>query len=183
MRLFCFLAALCQFCAKQPERLFRCTDMSAPTAAARLAMLRWALLQFLVGNNDAHGKNLSFFVRPGGRLEPTPGYDLVSVLQYDGLDNELVMPYGEVFSHAEVSPFALAGFAARCGIDRTLMRREGQRLAKLAAAAAAARAEATDYVEKAERALVQGIAGFVADQAERLTQLVADPARLKDEYL
>lgn len=123
MRLFCFLAALCQFCAKQPERLFRCTDMSAPTAAARLAMLRWALLQFLVGNNDAHGKNLSFFVRPGGRLEPTPGYDLVSVLQYDGLDNELVMAYGEVFSHAEVSPFALAGFAARCGIDRTLRHR------------------------------------------------------------
>jgi serine/threonine-protein kinase HipA len=30
---------------------------------------------------------------------------------------------------------------------------------------------------------VQGIADFVAKQAERLTQLVADAARWKDEYL
>lgn len=57
------------------------------------------------------------------------------------------MAYGDVFSHAEVSPLALADFAARCGIDRQLMRREGQR------------------------------------RPQRLTQLVADAARLRDEYL
>jgi serine/threonine-protein kinase HipA len=77
----------------------------------------------------------------------------------------------------------LADFAARCGNDRKLMRREGQRLAKLAATAAAAQAEAEGYEDKAERAFVQGIAGFVAEQAQRLTQLVAEAARLKDEYL
>lgn len=165
------------------ERLFGCADITANKAAARLAMLRWALFQFLIGNSDAHGKNFSFFVRPGGLLEPTPWYDLVSVLQYDGFDTELAMAYGDVFNHAEVSPFALADFAARCGIDRKLMRREGQRLAKLAETAAAAQAEDADYEGEAERAFVQGIAGFVAAQAQRLTQLVADAARLKDEYL
>lgn len=165
------------------ERLFGCAGLTANTAAARLAMLRWALFQFLIGNSDAHGKNFSFFVRPGGLLEPTPWYDLVSVLQYDGFDTELAMAYGDVFSHAEVSPFALADFAARCCIDRKLMRREGQRLAKLAATAAAAQAEVIDYEDQAERAFVQGIAGFVAEQAQRLTQLVADAARLKDEHL
>jgi serine/threonine-protein kinase HipA len=165
------------------ERLFGCADITANKAAARLTILRWALFQFLIGNSDAHGKNFSFFVRPGGLLEPTPWYDLVSVLQYDGFDTELAMAYGDVFSHAEVSPFALADFAARCGIDRKLMRREGQRLAKLAATAAAAQAEAEGYEDKAERAFVQGIAGFVAEQAQRLTQLVAEAARLKDEYL
>lgn len=165
------------------ERLFGCADITANKAAARLTMLRWTLFQFLIGNSDAHGKNFSFFVRPGGLLEPTPWYDLVSVLQYDGFDTELAMAYGDVFSHAEVSPFALADFAARCGIDRKLMRREGQRLAKLAEAAAATQAEAADYEGEAERAFVQGIARFVAEQAQRLTQLVADAARLKDEYL
>lgn len=165
------------------ERLFGCADLAANKAAARLAMLRWALFQFLIGNSDAHGKNFSFFVRPGGLLEPTPWYDLVSVLQYDGFDTELAMAYGDVFSHAEVSAFALADFAARCGVDRKLMRREGQRLAKLAAAAAAAQARAADYEGEAERDFVQGLATFVARQAERLTQLVADAARWKDEYL
>ncbi|MCE4552939.1 HipA domain-containing protein [Roseateles cellulosilyticus] len=165
------------------ERLFGCADITANKAAARLAMLRWALFQFLIGNSDAHGKNFSFFVRPGGLLEPTPWYDLVSVLQYDSFDTELAMAYGDVFNHAEVSPFALADFAARCGIDRKLMRREGKRLAKLAEAAAVAQADDADYEGQAERAFVQGIAGFVAEQAQRLTQLVADAARLKDEYL
>lgn len=163
-------------------RLFGCADLTANKAASRLAMLRWALFQFLIGNSDAHGKNFSFFVRPGGLLEPAPWYDLVSVLQYDGFDTELAMAYGDVFSHAEVSAFALADFATRCGIDRKLMRREGQRLAKLAAAEAAAQAQAADYEGEAERAFVQGIADFVARQADRLTQLVADAAQWKDEY-
>ena len=165
------------------ERLFGCADLTANKAATRLAMLRWALFQFLIGNSDAHGKNFSFFVRPGGLLEPAPWYDLVSVLQYDGLDTELAMAYGDVFSHAEVSAFALADFAARCGVDRKLMRREGQRLAKLAAAESTAQAQAADYKGEAEQAFVQGIAAFVARQADRLTQLVADAARWKDKYL
>ena len=165
------------------ERLFGCADLTANKAAARLAMLRWALFQFLIGNSDAHGKNFSFFVRPGGLLEPTPWYDLVSVLQYSGFDTELAMAYGDVFSHAEVSPFALADFAARCGVDRKLMRREGQRLAKLAVTEAAAQAQAADYQGAEEQAFVQGIATFVAAQAQRLAQLVADAARWKDEHL
>ena len=165
------------------ERLFRCADLTANKAATRLAMLRWALFQFLIGNSDAHGKNFSFFVRPGGLLEPTLWYDLVSVLQYDGFNTELAMAYGDVFSHAEVSAFALADFAARCGVDRKLMRREGQRLARLATAETAAQAQADDYEGEAEKAFVQGIAAFVTRQADRLAQLVTDAAHWKDEYL
>jgi serine/threonine-protein kinase HipA len=165
------------------ERLFSCADLTANKAAARLTMLRWALFQFLIGNSDAHGKNFSFFVRPGGLLEPTPWYDLVSVLQYDGFDTELAMAFGDVFSHAEVSPFALADFAARCGVDRKLMRREGLRLAKLAAIEAVAQAQAADYEGEEERTFARGIANFVAAQAQRLTQLVSDAARWKGEYL
>ncbi|BAO84202.1 anaerobic dehydrogenase, typically selenocysteine-containing [Serpentinimonas maccroryi] len=63
------------------------------------------------------------------------------------------------------------------------MRREGQRLTKLAVAAAVAQAQAADYEGEDERAFVQGIATLVSLQAQRLTQLVADAARWKDEYL
>ena len=165
------------------ERLFSGADLCANKAAARLAILRWALFQFLIGNSDAHGKNLSFFVHPGGLLEPTPWYDLVSGLQYDGFDTGLAMAYGEVFSHAEVSAFSLADFATRCGVARKLMRREGQRLAKLAATQAAAQAQAADYEGEEERAFVNSIATFVSQQAQRLTKLVADAGRWQDEYL
>jgi serine/threonine-protein kinase HipA len=165
------------------ERLFGCADLTANKAAARLQMLRWALFQFLIGNSDAHGKNFSFFVQAGGLLAPTPWYDLVSVLQYQGFDTELSMGYGDAFNQAEVSAFALADFAVRCGVDRQLMRREGQRLAKQAAAEARAQAQAADYEGEAEQRFVQSLAAYVTRQAERLTQLVAHAARWKDEYL
>ena len=145
-------------------------------------MLRWALFQFLIGNSDAHGKNFSFFVRPGDLLEPTPWYDLVSVLQYDGFETELAMAWGDVFEHEAVSPFALADFATRCGIDRKLLRREGQRLAKLAETAAMTQAQAADY-QGDERTFTQGIADFVAQQSQRLTRLVSEAANIKAQYL
>jgi serine/threonine-protein kinase HipA len=164
------------------ERLFQCAELTGNKAAARLMMLRWALFQLLVGNSDAHGKNFSFFVRPGGLLEPADWYDLVSVLQYDGFDMELAMAYGDVFVHEEVSAFAMADFATRCGIDRKLMRREGQRLAKLAIAAAAQQAQSADYLAE-ERPFVDSLAAFVTRQAQRLSKLVADAAAIKAGYL
>ncbi|MDZ5460118.1 HipA domain-containing protein, partial [Azohydromonas lata] len=162
--------------------LFHCAELTGNKAAARLTMLRWALFQFLIGNTDAHGKNFSFFVRPGGLLEPADWYDLVSVLQYRGFDTELAMAYGDVFVHGEVSAFALADFATRCGIDRKLMRREGKRLAKLAIAAAAEQAQATDYLPE-ERPFTASIAEFVERQAKRLSKLVDEAASIKADYL
>jgi serine/threonine-protein kinase HipA len=164
------------------ERLFQCAELTGSKAAARLMILRWALFQLLIGNSDAHGKNFSFFVQPGGLLEPAAWYDLVSVLQYDSFDTELAMAYGDVFVHEEVSAFAMADFATRCGIDRKLMRREGQRLAKLAVAASAQQAQSADYLAE-ERPFVESLAAFVTQQAQRLSRLVADAAAIKADYL
>ncbi|HEU6455976.1 MAG TPA: hypothetical protein VN201_10950 [Roseateles sp.] len=65
----------------------------------------------------------------------------------------------------------------RCGIGPQPLRREFQRLAKVAAAEAAAQAEAVAYEGDAERAFAQGMASFVAKQAKRLTQWEADAGR------
>jgi HipA-like protein len=162
--------------------LFQCADQAGNKAAARLALLRWALFQFLIGNSDAHGKNFSFFVHPGGWLEPAPWYDLVSVLQYPGFDTELAMAWGDVFEHPGVSAFALADFASRCRIDRALIRREGQRLAKQALTAVAQQAQASAYL-LAEQPFIQGVARFVVEQAQRLARLVQDAAVIKADYL
>jgi len=107
------------------------------------------------------------------------------VQQYHGCDTELAMAYGDVYSHAEVTPPLRwrTSPPARCSVERKLMHREGNRLAKLASAQAAVQAQAADYEGEADRAFAQGIASFVAKQAERLTQLVVDAARWKDKYL
>lgn len=87
------------------ERLFGYADLTANQAAARLAMLRGALFQFLIGTSRSSCA-------------------------------QVAMACGDPFSHAVVSAFALADFAARCGVDRKLMRREVERLAQLLADAA-----------------------------------------------
>jgi serine/threonine-protein kinase HipA len=164
------------------ERLFALAGMAGNKAAAKLTMLRWALFQFLIGNSDAHGKNFSFYMRPGGYLEPTPWYDLVNVLQYDHFDTELAMAFGDAFRFDDVTPFALADFAGRCSIDRRLMRREAQRLAGLAAAAASRLAESPDY-EDDERDVVARLAGFIERQAERLARLAGEAATIPAGFL
>lgn len=162
------------------ERLFGLATLTGNKALAKLVMLRWALFQFLIGNSDAHGKNFSFFVRPGGYLEPTPWYDLVSVVQYEHFDTELAMAFGDAFTLAEVTPFALADFAARCGIDRKLMRREAQRLSHAAKTAAAALARSAMYADD-ERDFVTRLAGFVGVQCERLAALAHEAAMVPSE--
>ncbi len=164
------------------EVLFKCVEQTVNKAAARQTLLRWALFQFLIGNCDAHGKNFSFFVRREA-LEPAPWYDLVSVLQYPGLDHELAMAWGDAFRLEEVGAFQLADFARRCGIDKRLLQREAMRLAKLATQHAPAQAAADVYVGDDERAFASQLGDFVVGQATRLSGIAAEAAKIKDEFL
>ena len=164
------------------ERLFGLAALTGNKAAAKLAMLRWALFQFLIGNSDAHGKNFSFFVHAGGHLEPAPWYDLVSVVQYAHFDTELAMAFGDAFTFDEVTPFALADFALRCRIDRKLMRREAQRLANAATGVAGELARSKDYRDD-EREFVARLADFIGAQAARLDKLAREAAAIPAKFL
>ena len=164
------------------EMLFERVEQTVNKAVARMTLLRWALFQFLIGNSDAHGKNFSFFVRREG-LDPAPWYDLVSVVQYPGIDHELAMAWGDVFSLDEVGAFQLADFAQRCGVDRNLLKREAVRLGKLAVEHAAAQALADDYIDDDERAFAGQLRDFVVGQATRLTKLADEAAKIKTEFL
>ncbi len=164
------------------EVLFDRVEQTISKAVARMTLLRWALFQFLIGNSDAHGKNFSFFVHREG-LEPAPWYDLVSVVQYPGIDHELAMAWGDAFTLEEVTAFALADFAQRCGVDRKLLRREARRMARLATDLAPQQAQAADYIDDAERAFAGQLRDFIVAQAARLTQLADDAAKIEDEHL
>jgi serine/threonine-protein kinase HipA len=164
------------------QRLFGLGALTSNKALAKLTMLRWVLFQFLIGNSDAHGKNFSFFIGLGGYLEPTPWYDLVSVVQYTRFDTDLAMAFGDAFTLDEVTPFALADFAGRCGIDRTLLRREAQRLASAAVKAADELAGSADYRDD-EPAFVAKVAGFIGRQAGRLASLAREAATIPTGFL
>ncbi|MBN3758614.1 type II toxin-antitoxin system HipA family toxin [Paraburkholderia sp. Tr-20389] len=151
------------------EKLFSLQRHLDNPAAARTFMIRWALFQLLIGNSDAHGKNLSFFVHGGG-LDPAPMYDLVSVNAYgEQVEQDMAMGYGDAFRLEEITPFALADFAQRTGTAPRFLAREMTRLAQAAKALAPGLASSDLYIGD-ERALVQTVSAFIGAQADRLLQ-------------
>ncbi|MCA7950240.1 HipA domain-containing protein [Burkholderia seminalis] len=164
------------------EALFALTPCLGTPVAARAAMLRWALLQLLIGNSDAHGKNISFFVSAAG-LDPAPLYDLVCVNVYgDAYVQDMAMAYGDVFRLDELSAFAMADFAHRARIRPAFVARELTRMATLAMGLAPELAEAEVY-EGAERGWVRNISEYIRIQAKRALRIAPMISKVDTDLL
>ena len=97
---------------------------------AKVAFLRWAIFQVLIGNTDAHAKNMSFFCSRAG-LTVAPAYDLVCALVYAGakVQDTLAMAVGDNFDPSRISAFDWAQLAHENNIAPRLVAGELQRLA------------------------------------------------------
>lgn len=162
-------------------KLFGLLEHVSRKATDKLAMLRWALFQQVIGNSDAHGKNFSFFVRRSG-LEAAPWYDLVSVIQYPQFSHELAMAFGDEFNLDKIAAFSLADFAKRCGIERQLLVRECRRLRD------GVQTHVMDLVvggpyEESELRLVQQIAEFALSQSDRLAAISLEARGVSPDLL
>jgi serine/threonine-protein kinase HipA len=78
------------------------------------AMVRSAVLNFVLGNSDAHGKNFAIlFTREGRRLAPL--YDIVSTAVYD-LDREMAMAIGGNFDPDSIQLADWLDMSADCDL-------------------------------------------------------------------
>lgn len=82
------------------------TKMDIPVFFKK-ALLDWSLVNLCLGNSDAHGKNISFFVQKS-TLTLAPFYDIVNVKLYDTYDQDLAMAIGDEFEIESVKPYDLA---------------------------------------------------------------------------
>ena len=70
---------------------------SARPAKDLITLFEAVTFNYLIGNNDAHGKNFSLLYRPSEdhlRVELAPLYDLVSTAAYPGLSPRMAMKIG-----------------------------------------------------------------------------------------
>jgi serine/threonine-protein kinase HipA len=134
----------------------------------------WAVMTLLLGNSDAHGKNLSFFARHRS-LAVAPFYDLVCTTLYDGtrIEQDLAMAFGDVFSLEQVKSFGLADFCERLGWPRATFARELRTLCRLARQEARAQAEAPVYTAD-ERRFLQQLVDYIVGRAEVLEAMAGD---------
>ena len=73
-------------------RLLR--NHSAAPAVDGLQLLRWVGFNFLVGNADAHGKNIALLYGEDGSVRLAPFYDLLCTAVYPDLDQRLALRLG-----------------------------------------------------------------------------------------
>ena len=104
--------------ASLPLLFNACRTYCSVPAAATKQLLDWTLFQLLIGNSDAHGKNISFFVGRDG-ISVAPAYDMVCLDLYK-YDRELAMAVGDCFDLDEVASFALAEMCEECRLPRRL---------------------------------------------------------------
>ena len=106
--------------ANLPDLFASCRLCRVPAAAMR-DMLNWVLFQLLIGNSDAHGKNISFIVGPAG-IDMAPAYDLLNLDMYSTqYDRDFSMAIGDAFAPEDISPLELAEMCKRCGLQKRLV--------------------------------------------------------------
>jgi serine/threonine-protein kinase HipA len=65
------------------------------------ALVRWVTFNYLIGNEDAHAKNLALLYGPEG-IRLAPFYDLVSTTVYRGLKRKAAMRIGTEYRYSYV---------------------------------------------------------------------------------
>jgi serine/threonine-protein kinase HipA len=127
------LAAGMKYGENGSHALRRVIDLCRAKAPTRLALLRWVVFNLLIGNNDAHLKNLSVFAgRDGYSL--TPHYDLVSTTAWATPERTgarehtwpsvpLSFPIGNAARFSEVTLADVIAFANDLGIPQATAQR------------------------------------------------------------
>jgi serine/threonine-protein kinase HipA len=116
---------------KQCFALLREVSTAPVIDLARL--LDAVIFNYLVGNNDAHGKNYSLLYKPlekGGReTRLSPLYDIVSTVYYPDLSRDMAMKIGNEYSSENVTAKDFEQLAEEAGLGKALARRRVPELA------------------------------------------------------
>ena len=76
-------------------------DYSIQPIPDQIKFLKIIIFNYLIGNNDAHGKNFSF-LHQQGKVSLAPVYDLLSTVVYPDLDPKMAMKIGGKYKPEEI---------------------------------------------------------------------------------
>ena len=90
-------------------------------------LLDAVIYNYLIGNNDAHGKNFSLLCHDAGtaneQIRLAPLYDLVSTIHYPELSLDMAMKIGLEYSSEKVTPQDFERLAEEAGLAKPIVRR------------------------------------------------------------
>jgi serine/threonine-protein kinase HipA len=137
-------------------RLLR--DVSSAPVVDLARFLDAVIYNFLVGNNDAHGKNFSLLYHGVGtenlEIRLAPLYDIVSTVYYPELSKEMAMKIGGEYLSEKVTPKDFERLSEEAGLGKPLVK---QRVPEMADAVIGAlgKIEIANPVAEAVAALIR----------------------------
>ncbi|MCL4178855.1 MAG: type II toxin-antitoxin system HipA family toxin [Verrucomicrobia bacterium] len=97
-------------------------------------LLDAVIFNWLIGNNDAHGKNFSLVYRgkidSGLQTHLAPLYDLISTVYYPELSSKMAMKLGGEYLSEFITPVHFERLAEEAGLAKPLMKRRVLELAE-----------------------------------------------------
>jgi serine/threonine-protein kinase HipA len=108
-------------------------DVSSTPVLDLARLLDAVIFNYLVGNNDAHGKNFSLLYHQVGtsnqEIRLAPLYDAISTVYYPELSNEMAMKIGGEYHADRVTAGDFDKLAEEAGLAKLLVRRRVLELA------------------------------------------------------
>jgi len=96
----------------------------------KVKMIDWTIINLILGNSDAHGKNISFFVDKNG-LSLTPFYDIVNIFMYsEKYETTFAMAIDDEFDVNKLAAFDVAIHCYEMGIAPKVFNDSFKRISK-----------------------------------------------------
>jgi serine/threonine-protein kinase HipA len=163
--------------ASLPKLFDACRLCRVPAKSIR-DLLNWTLFQLLIGNSDAHAKNISFFVGRTG-VDVAPSYDLLNIDIYGHeFERDLALAIGDEFIAEEVMPYDLALLCDECNLPQ---RQVSTSLKKLCTAVLGNldSLPMDDIQDGAEMDFARKLLGRIRDNARRFLEVAQELPHVK----
>ena len=101
------------------QKLFHLAEEAKIPLLFKKELVTWNMINLILGNSDAHGKNISFFVDKDG-LEIAPFYDIVNVTMYKGqYAQDMAMAIDDEFEFEKIAVYDMLEFLQQNKISKT----------------------------------------------------------------
>lgn len=135
-------------------------DLSAAPVIDLQRLLDAVIYNFLIGNNDAHGKNFSLIYQEGTRFAPL--YDVLCTVYYPDLSKKMAMKIGGEYEADKIHARHFEQLAEEAGLAKPLVRR---RVTELAEAILSTIASMT-----IEHVVTRAVAGLIQSRCESVAR-------------
>jgi serine/threonine-protein kinase HipA len=117
------------------QQAFAALEHTRQPAVSRGQLLRWLLFNYLIGNSDAHAKNIAFLVSKAG-LTLAPAYDLLSVAAYGPAHDFMAMTIADEPRYGWIESTHWTTLGRTIGVSPVFIKKLGHQIASTVPTAA-----------------------------------------------